>query len=72
MAFGWALIGAGMHPHLKLAPAMDLAKGADLVAVYSRSMERAETFAGNHDAKAAYDSVDELLKDSRVDAVFVA
>ena len=51
---------------------MGLAKGADLVAVYSRSQERAETFAENHDAKAAYDSVEEMLKDSRIDAVFVA
>ncbi len=72
MALGWAIIGAGMHPHLKIAPAMGLAQGADLVAVYSRSQERAETFAENHGAKAAYDSVDEMLKDSRVDAVFVA
>ena len=72
MALGWAIIGAGRHPHLKVAPAMGLAKGADLVAVYSRSQERAETFAENHDAKAAYDSVEEMLKDSRVDAVFVA
>ena len=72
MALGWAIIGAGMHPHLKVAPAMGLAKGTDLVAVYSRSMDRAETFAESHDAKAAYDSVDEMLKDSRVDAVFVA
>ena len=51
MAFGWAIIGTGMHPHLKVAPAMNLVKGAELVAVYSRSQERAETFAENHDAK---------------------
>ena len=50
MAFGWAIIGAGMHPDRKLAPAMDLVKGADLVAVYSRSQERAEAFAEKHDA----------------------
>ena len=72
MAFGWAIIGTGMLPQLKVAPAMALVKGAELVAVYSRSQERAETFAENHDAKAAYDSVDEMLKDSRIDAVFVA
>jgi predicted dehydrogenase len=61
-----------MHPQLKVAPAMGLVKGANLVAVYSRSQERAEAFAENHDFKAANDSVDEMLKDSRVDAVFVA
>lgn len=72
MALGWAIIGAGMHPDLKVAPAMGQAQGSHLVAVYSRSLERAQTFAEKHDARAAYDSVDEMLKDSRVDAVFVA
>lgn len=36
---------------------MNLAKGTKLVAVYSRSQERAEAFAEEHDVKAAYDSV---------------
>ena len=72
MALGWAIIGAGMHPHLKIAPAMQEAKDTKLVAVYSRDRLRAETFAQNHDAEAAYDSIDALLGDSRVDAVFVA
>ena len=72
VAMGWAIIGAGTHPHLKIAPAMQAARDTQLVAVYSRARERAETFAQNHNAKAAYDSVDALLRDSRVDAVFVA
>ena len=72
MALGWAIIGAGMHPHLKIAPAMQVAGDTKLVAVYSRDRKRAETFAQNHNAEAGYDSVDALLQDSRVDAVFVA
>ena len=72
MALGWAIIGTGLHPHLKIAPAMAISKGADLVAVYSRDRDRAEAFAAEHRARAAYDSVDDLLKDSRVEAVFVA
>ena len=72
MALGWAIIGAGMHPHQKIAPAMRAARDAKLVAVYSRDRERAEAFAQFHNVEAAYDSVDHLLRDSRVDAVFVA
>ena len=72
MALGWAIIGAGRHPHLKVAPAMGAAQETELVAVYSRDRKRAESFAQNHGAKAAYDSVDALLQDSCVEAVFVA
>jgi len=72
VALGWALIGAGRHPHTKIAPAIRAAKEAELVAVYSRDRGRAEEFAQNHGARAAYDSLDALLQDSRVDAVFVA
>ena len=72
MSLGWAIIGAGMHPHLKIAPAINAAQGGELVAVYSRDQGRGDTFAQNHGAKAAYDSVEALLKDPRVDAVFVS
>ena len=71
MKLGWAIISTGNHPDLKIAPAINAAKGADLVAVYSRDMDRAQAFGEKHGAKAAYDSVDSLLQDSRVDAVFV-
>ena len=72
VALRWAIIGAGRHPHLKIAPAMHAARDTKLVAVYSRDRQRAETFAQNHNVEAAYDSVDTLLQDSGVDAVFVA
>ena len=72
MALGWAFISTGGHPDNNIAPAMKAAKDADLVAVYSRDKGRGEAFAEKHGAKAAYDSIDQLLADSRVDAVFVA
>ena len=37
----------------------------------SRDQGRAEEFAEKHGAKAAYDSVEDMVQDSRVDAVFV-
>ncbi len=72
MALGWAFISTGGHPDNNIAPALKAAKDADLVAVYSRDMGRGEAFAEKHGAKAAYDSIDALLSDSRVDAVFVS
>jgi 1,5-anhydro-D-fructose reductase (1,5-anhydro-D-mannitol-forming) len=61
-----------MHPDHKIAPAINAAAGSQLVAVYSRDQHRAEDFARRHGASAAYDSLDDLLLDSRVDAVFIA
>ena len=72
MPLGWAIAGIGSHADLKIAPAMQRASDTRLVAVYSRDQGRADAFAQAHGADAAYDDLDSLLADSRVDAVFVA
>ena len=72
MAFGWGIVSTGKHPDIKIAPAIAAADGGDLVAVYSRDQDRAEAFAQKHDVRAAYSQLGDLLKDSRVDGVFVA
>ena len=72
MSLGWAIAGIGSHADLKLAPAMNLADDARLVAVYGRDQGRADAFAEKHGADAAYSDLDALLADSRVDALFVA
>ncbi|MDE2843335.1 MAG: Gfo/Idh/MocA family oxidoreductase [Chloroflexota bacterium] len=72
MAFGWGIISTGLHPENKIAPAINAAEGAELVAVYSRDQGRAEAFAQRHGASAAYSSLDSLLNDSRVDGVFIS
>lgn len=71
MALGWAIISTGLHPENKIAPAINAAD-SNLVAVYSRDQGRADEFAERHGAQAAYSSLEDLLKDSRVDAVFVS
>ncbi len=72
MAIGWGLIGTGRHPDSRVAPAMALAEDAEIIAAYSRDQQRAEEFARKHGAQEAYTSVEALLGDSRVDAVFIA
>ena len=72
MAIGWAFIGTGRYPDRLGAPGMALADDTELIATYSRDLGRAEAFASKHGFQAAYHSVEELLADSRVDAVFIA
>ena len=72
MALGWAIISTGRHPDIKIAPAITNAVNGNLVAVYSRDMGRAQAFAEKQGAQAAYDDLDSLLADSRVDAVFIS
>ena len=72
MGIGWGFIGTGRYPDRAGAPGMALAEGTEFVATYSRDMGRAEGFAKKHGFLAAYDSLESLLSDSRVDAVFIA
>lgn len=72
MALGWGIVGIGSHPDLKVAPAMQVANGSELVAVCGRDQGRSDAFAEAHGAKAAYTDLNDLLRDSRVDAVFVS
>ena len=72
MSLGWAIAGIGSHADLKIAPAMKRARDSRLVAVYSRDQGRADAFAEAHGVDVAYSSLDAMLADSRVDAVFVA
>ena len=72
MALGWAIVSPGHYPEVTFAPSIRSAEDAELVAICSRDMGRAEAFARRHGAPAAYDSLDELIKDPRVDVVFIA
>ena len=72
MAFGWGIVSTGMHPESKIAPAINAAVDAQLVAVYSRDQGRADAFATRHQAQTAYSSLDDLLADRRVDGVFIS
>jgi len=72
LAFGWGIISTGLHPENKIAPAITAADGGELVAVYSRDQGRAAAFAERHGASVAYSSLEDLLRDSRVDGVFIS
>lgn len=68
----WGILGAGDVAEKKGGPALYKAPGSELVAVMRRDREKAEDFARRHGARRAYDTVEGLLGDPEVDAVYVA
>lgn len=72
MTVGWAILGSGYHAGLRLAPAIRRARESRLVAVLSRTRERAAEAAASFGAERGYSDLDELLRDREVDAVFIA
>jgi len=55
----------------KVARAIHLASNAALIAVASRTEERATTWAKAHNVTAAYSSYDALLADESLDAIYI-
>jgi predicted dehydrogenase len=72
VALGWGIISTGRHVDGRIAPAINAAPDSELIGIYSRSRERAEAYADKHGAMAGYDQLEDLLNDSRIDAVFIA
>jgi 1,5-anhydro-D-fructose reductase (1,5-anhydro-D-mannitol-forming) len=72
MTVGWGIIGIGALADTAIAPAITRQGDSELVAVTSRSLERAERFAGRHHATRAYDDFAAMLADDAVDVVYVA
>ena len=55
-----------------MAPAIAASPGHELAAVSRRELDAAQRFAERHGARRAYDSVEALLDDGQVNAVYVA
>ena len=72
MTVGWGIIGIGNIADRVTAPAMAQAKNNRLVAAMRRDLSRARELAEKHGASKAYGSVEEVLRDDEVDAVYVA
>jgi len=70
MSIGWGFVGTGGIAHT-VAEALELAPGGRLVAVASRTMERALAFTSERGG-TPYDDVEAMLADPAVDAVYVA
>lgn len=71
-AVGWGIVGCGDIAHKSVAPILAADRNSELVAFFSHSMQRAEYMAETFGARQAYDSLEALLGDERVEAVYVA
>jgi len=66
------MIGAGDVTEVKSGPALQKAAGSSLVAVMRRDRAKAEDYARRHGIARVHTSVDALIDDPGVDAVYVA
>jgi predicted dehydrogenase len=67
----WGVVGPGAIA-VGFADAMGMAEGGDIVAVASRSSERADAFADRYGIATRYGDYAALAEDGEVDAVYVA
>lgn len=71
MSVRWGIVGCGSIASAAIAPAIGWADGSELVAVASRSDERARRKATELGAPRAYGAYEALLADEEVDVVYL-
>ena len=69
---GWGLIGCGDIARKRIAPALRDLDQCDLVAVSRGQSELAESFAKEFGARKWFGAWSELLRDSEIEAVYIA
>ncbi len=67
----WGILGPGRIAH-KLAEGLHFVDDAELHAVGSRAVERAEQFGAQYDIPRRYGSYEQLARDPDVDVIYVA
>ena len=72
MALKWGVLGAGSVAQRRAMPAINKATDAELHALLSRDAGRAEQLAAEHGARTYYTTVDELLSDETLEAIYVS
>ena len=72
MALKWGVLGAGSVAQRRAMPAINQAKNTELHALLSRDAKRARQLATEHGARMAYTTVEELLSDEVLDAIYVS
>jgi len=70
--FGWGLIGASTIAAEHMIAAIRAQAGHEVVAVASSNAERGKAYAEAHRIPAAYGSIEALLADPAVDAVYIS
>jgi 1,5-anhydro-D-fructose reductase (1,5-anhydro-D-mannitol-forming) len=71
-SINWGIIGCGDVCEVKSAPAYQQVEGFTLLAVMSRSLQKAEDFARRHQISKYYDDATALINDPDIHAVYIA
>ena len=71
MTIRWGIIGLGDIAERNFVPALAKAADTQLVSVFSRSSEKGKAFIARHKVPRAYDSLDKMLADPELDAVYI-
>lgn len=64
-------IGSGVIVD-RMIDAMNQTKDVEVVAVYSRTKEKAEAYAQKHQIEKSYHDLEEMLQDTTIDTIYVA
>ena len=64
-------IGSGVIVD-RMIEAMKMTPGMEVSAIYSRTLARAQEFARKHHVSKYYDDLDAMLKDEKLDTIYVA
>ena len=68
----WGFIGCGEVTEKKSGPAFNEVEGSQVVAVMSRSENKARSYAERHHVRKWYTDASELIEDTDVNAVYIA
>ncbi len=68
----WGFIGCGEVTEKKSGPAFSLVEGSKVVAVMSRTKEKARSYAERHNIPRWYTDPQELIDDPEVNAIYIA
>ncbi len=69
--YNWGILGLGNIAH-KFASALSATGKGKLLAVGSRNVDKAESFAGKYKVERWYGSYDQLINDENIDIVYIA
>jgi len=67
----WGMIGHGSVTEVKSGPGLYKSEHSTLKGVYGRNSEKAHDYAARHGIEHVYASVDEMLGDPEIDAVYL-
>ena len=69
---GWGLIGASTIARQYMIPAINAQADSRVVAVMSRSADRAQRYADENGLDRSYDTVEAILDDPGVDIIYIS